>query len=137
MSFWSPDFKALQAAARHGQLERVRELLDRRVDQNTHPGMPKEWSPLMYAAYNGHPEIVRLLVERGANINFECGDCFTALTLAAGKGHWEIVKYLAERGGDVSHKDASGVSGLSAAERSGDAALVAALQNAPSRGQSA
>ncbi|MDV6029982.1 MAG: ankyrin repeat domain-containing protein [Phycisphaera sp. RhM] len=115
------DFKALQEAARGGRLDQVRELLDRGVDQNTHPGMPKELSPLMKAANQDHLEVVQLLVQRGANIHFMDGDGFTALTIAAGSGHWEIAKFLAEQGGDVLHKDARGLSALSAAERTGGA----------------
>jgi uncharacterized protein len=129
MSWLPTEFTALQEAARDGGLGRVRELLDAGVDQNTHPGMPKGWSPLMYAAHGGHLEVVRLLADRGANINFACGDFFTALTLAAGAGHWEAVKLLAVRGGDVEHTDGSGVSGLGEAERIGDIALVASLRS--------
>ena len=137
MSSWSANFKALQEAARRGQLERVRELLDRGVDQNTHPGMPHELSPLMTAANHGHLAVVQLLVERGANIHFMDGDGFTALTIAAGEGHWEIAKVLAESGADVSHKDARGLSALSAAEQTGDTALVAVFQQFSSGRQNA
>lgn len=128
MSAQSADFNALQKATRQGQLERVRELLDRGVDQNTHPGMPHELSPLMIAANRGHLEVAQLLVDRGANIHFTDGDDFTPLTIAAGEGHWEIAKILAAAGADVSHRDARGLSALSAAEQTGDPALIAFVQ---------
>ena len=122
------DFVALQAACRNGQIERVGELLDFGVDQNTHPGMPREMSPLMLAAWQGHDQIVRLLVERGAKLNFEDGDGFTAVTLAAGEKYWNIVEFLASRGADVTHVDARGTSALVAAERAHKTALVDTLK---------
>jgi ankyrin repeat protein len=133
MSWLPAEFEALQEAARLGHLERTRELLDGGADPNTHPGMPRGWSPLMYAAHEGHLDVVRLLLDCGADVNFACGDFFTALTLAAGAAHWEVVKLLAERGGDLAHVDASGVSGLGAAERTGDAELVASLREIVAR----
>ena len=32
------------------------------------------WTALMYAASSGHPGIVKLLLERGANVAFHKGD---------------------------------------------------------------
>jgi hypothetical protein len=101
MSWLPEEFQALQKAAADGDLDRVRSLLDGGVDQNTHPGMPRGWSPLMHAAHAGHLAVVRELVERGANIAFACGDHFTALALAAGDGHWEVVKLLASYGAEI------------------------------------
>lgn len=128
MSLSSSDFMALQTAARQGLVDRVRELLDRGIDQNTPPGMPRGWSPLMYAAWNGHEAVVRLLVERGADVNRECGDGFTAITLAAKRRSWRIVELLATHGADVTHFDASGVSALDAAERARKKRLVELLR---------
>lgn len=126
----SGEFRALQEAAREGKADRVVELLDRGVDQNTPPGMPRGWSPLMHAAWNGHEEVARVLVERGANVNRECGDGFTAITLAAKQKHWKIVEMLARHGADVDHVDASGVSAVGAAEKAGKRALVERLRGA-------
>ena len=127
------EFVALQEASRYGDVCRVRELLDGGIDQNIHPGMPRGWSPLMYAAWRGHGEIVQLLIERGADVNFECGDGFTAVTLAAKKRFWEVVKLLAEAGADVTHIDANGISALRAAERANKVALVEFLRGAGQR----
>lgn len=121
-------FAALQEAAREGSVDRVRELLDLGVDQNTPPGMPRGWSPLMYAAWHGRKEVARLLVERGADVNRECGDGFTAITLAAKRRSWKIVELLAAHGADVTHVDANGVSALGAAERARKATLVEFLR---------
>ncbi|HVJ83910.1 MAG TPA: ankyrin repeat domain-containing protein [Planctomycetia bacterium] len=122
------DFLSLLAAAKAGETERVRELLDAGVDQNQHPGMPRGWTPLMEAAQNGSLETAQLLVERGALVNFEDGDGFTALTVAARYKHWKIVELLAESGGDVRHFDASGVSALRRAETNRKKKLLARLR---------
>jgi len=73
--------------------------------------------------------VVRLLVERGANVEFTDGDGFTALTIAAGRGYWEIAKVIAGAGGDVAHKDARGLSALTAAEMTSDSELIAFFRN--------
>jgi len=56
---------------------------------------------LCWAAENGYLEIVKYLVENGANIHAN-NDC--ALRWAAYKGHLEVVKYLIENGADI-HAD--------------------------------
>jgi len=52
---------------------------------------------LMWAADNGHTEIVRLLIDKGADINTENNYGYTALMEAAGAGHTEIVELLSKR----------------------------------------
>ncbi len=106
-------FKELQQASREGDIETVRRCLENGVDQNEHPGMPREASPLMRAASKGHLDIARLLLEKGANINFSDGDSFTALTLACENKHWDVVKLLAEHGADFTIMNASGRDGHS------------------------
>jgi len=66
----------------------------------------------MYAARNGHSVVVRLLAERGAKIDFYCGDGFTALTLAGAAKHWEVVKILAKHNADFEIRDATGRNSL-------------------------
>ncbi len=53
---------------------------------------------LMQAARCGHAQIVRLLLEHGADPNLTRNDKFTALALAAFFGHTETVKTLMEFG---------------------------------------
>jgi ankyrin repeat protein len=66
----------------------------------------------MLAAYAGHTEIVRVLLAHGSNVNFACGDGFTALTHACERGHWEIVLHLAENGADFAVSNATGRNGF-------------------------
>ena len=53
---------------------------------------------LRWAAEKGHFEIVKFLVENGANIHAD-GD--SALCLAAEEGHFKIVKFLIKNGADI------------------------------------
>lgn len=46
------------------------------------------------AAHEGHLEIAKLLLERGANPSLTTNDSKTALDIAVGKGHAEIAKLI-------------------------------------------
>lgn len=58
------------------------------------------WTPLMYAAYDGSLELVQCLVENGAKVNAVRNQVDTALDYAALHGHREIVLYLLKHGAD-------------------------------------
>ncbi|KAL5491841.1 hypothetical protein EMCRGX_G017206 [Ephydatia muelleri] len=51
-------------------------------------------SPLIIASQNGHLEIVKSLIEAGANVNHTAKDGITALDIAVIKGHSEIIEVL-------------------------------------------
>jgi uncharacterized protein len=53
---------------------------------------------LMRAAHHGHAQMVRALLEHGADPNLTRNDKFTALALAAFFGHTETVRLLIEHG---------------------------------------
>ena len=48
----------------------------------------------MFAAAFGHAEMVRFLVENGADIHIQNGYNYTALSLAEERGHQEVVDFL-------------------------------------------
>ena len=58
------------------------------------------FTPLMMAAYYGHPEAVEVLADGGAQLDLldSCG-C-TALWWAAGRNHPAVVRLLVGRGAD-------------------------------------
>ena len=56
---------------------------------------------LHLAAANGHVDVVKVLIQNGADVNAVDEYKFTALHLAARHGHVDIAKVLIENGADV------------------------------------
>lgn len=79
-------------------------------------------SPLMYAVRASKEDIVKLLVEKGANVNHRAFSGTTALHEACRAGHISIVKTLLDSGADHKLRDMHGETPL----------LTAALNNRPS-----
>ena len=66
-------------------------------------------TPLHSASYNGHTEVVNLLIEKGADINVkDTSRGATPLHYASENGHTEVVNLLIEKGADIHVKDNSG-----------------------------
>jgi len=64
---------------------------------------------LMEASSNGHTEIVKLLIEQGADVNAQPKlNGITALMLASSNGHTEIAKLLIKAGADVNAQSKHG-----------------------------
>jgi len=84
-------------AAAEGDTARVATLLD--VGTDVDAATPYGATALTYASDKGHTEVVRLLLERGADPNVE--DTFyhqTPLAWALGKGHFDVAELLLEHG---------------------------------------
>jgi ankyrin repeat protein len=97
LTFAQDSNEAFFAAARKGDVAAVKAFLDKGIDVNakTHYGA----TALAYACDKGHTELVKLLLERGADPNVR--DTFynaTPMSWAAPKGYTEIVKSLIEKG---------------------------------------
>lgn len=88
----------LLAAAKRGELAKVKELLAKGADVNAKTRYSQ--TPLMFAAQQGHTEVVKVLLEAKADVDVM--DSFyknvTALSASAEAGHTEIVKLLLEKG---------------------------------------
>lgn len=56
---------------------------------------------LQAASSKGHEKVVKLLLEKGANINTQGGVDRNALQAACGAGHDNVVKILVEKGADI------------------------------------
>jgi ankyrin repeat protein len=109
---------ALWWAANHGYLPLAAELIQRGANVNTpdhHGG-----TPLTTAASAGRVEMVRYLVEHGADIHARLSTQFPggvsdgrkAIHLAVTNGHVEVVKYLLDQGCDPNEPGGSGYTPL-------------------------
>jgi ankyrin repeat protein len=103
--------EALRMAVFEDDLEWVERLLGEGADINAAKGEYKT-TVLMEAAVRGNQGVMRLLLEKGANVNMADQDGWTALMGATVQGLVEPVKLLLENGADVSAKNHNGETAL-------------------------
>ena len=135
----SDDERELILASMRGDVRGARRLLSLGlVDVNCFKGEPLSettWNstsafgttPLHWAAQYGHAELVKLLLDRGANPDSKCIVGRTPLHRTAEYGHTDLVKLLMDRGADPNEADKSGTTPLHWAAKSGRACLVKLL----------
>ena len=138
-----PQEAEMLEAAGKGNTARVRELLDSGVKVNMRG--PDRNTPLMEAAYGGHAETVKLLLERGADPSVKKRDGATAWTLtsnsqvldifknvealvtAAGEGNQTAVQELIRKATPVNALNRSGEAALHTASWHGKTEIVKLL----------
>jgi ankyrin repeat protein len=84
-------------------------------------------SLLMRAAWMGHVGVVRVLLERGADVSAQDDDGDTALHCAAMTGREEIVSLLLTNGADIHSRGNMGRTALICASQDGNLAVVRLL----------
>jgi ankyrin repeat protein len=75
------------------------------------------WPPLVYAAFNGHAEVVRFLLEHGAPVNLPSDSGLTALMAAARGGHEDVVRLLVDKGAQINLVSQNDETALDLAEK--------------------
>ncbi|KAL0337792.1 UNVERIFIED_CONTAM: putative E3 ubiquitin-protein ligase XBOS32 [Sesamum calycinum] len=84
----------LVSAARDGDLQEAKALLEYNPRLVRYSTFGVRNSPLHYSAAQGHYEVVSLLLESGVDINLRNYRGQTALMQACQYGHWEVVQIL-------------------------------------------
>ena len=93
----------LMKAVKDGNIQAVKDSLTAGADVNTKD--QDGWPVLIWASDKGYLEIVKLLLEKGAQVDVKTTDTGgTPLFLASFQGHTEIVKLLLEKGAQVDVK---------------------------------
>ncbi|KAF3937098.1 Ankyrin-1 [Dactylella cylindrospora] len=90
------------------------------------------WTPLTWAAKNGHTSIIELLLDNGDDPEFEDSQKSTPLWWAAAGGHEEAVRTLLQKGAVTEHEGREGTA-LSQALYYGHEAVISLLQHSTSK----
>ncbi|XP_007952694.1 ankyrin repeat, SAM and basic leucine zipper domain-containing protein 1 [Orycteropus afer afer] len=90
----------ITACSARGSQEQVLKCVELLLSRNADPNVAcrRLMTPLMYAAREGHPQVIALLVAHGAEVNTQDENGYTALTWAARQGHKNVVLKLLELG---------------------------------------
>ncbi|GMH36815.1 hypothetical protein BSKO_04688 [Bryopsis sp. KO-2023] len=112
-------------AAGSGDSKKVKKLILKGADLASTQGEMK-FTPLHFAAQEGHAEVVEILIQQGAKVTQTAGG-LTALYMAARNGHLDVVKILVEAGADVDAQTEDGRSALFLAAQKGHLQIAKVL----------
>jgi ankyrin repeat protein len=77
--------------------------------QASHSNFPRGgFTPLLFAAQYGSADVVRVLADRGADLNLPDPDGLTPMMMAIVNGHYDTAAVLLEKGADANRVDKSG-----------------------------
>jgi len=113
----------LMECAKTGNLDAVKALLSRELDINGREPRRGQ-TALMWAVAAKHPEVARLLIEHGADVNIPSKDGFTPLMFAAQQGDMKAAEILLAAGAKVNDVTPAGDTPLLIASASGNQALA-------------
>ncbi|KAJ5626764.1 hypothetical protein N7528_004191 [Penicillium herquei] len=128
--FGNPENQPIQVASRMGFAQTVEELLDRGADTEAIGGASYSPYALCVASGEGHEAVVRILLNRGANVNTGEEQQSTALIAASRGGHKRIVQILLDHGADINTEGSKHGSALNAASEMGHEDIVKLLLDA-------
>jgi ankyrin repeat protein len=123
---------ALSCAAHQGHITVVEALLWTLPRYNRATPLKDAGAALYLAAKSGFKDVVNLLVQEDANVEFIheiSGN--TALLVAAEEGHSAVVSLLLYVGANSEKRNKAGFSALNLAEKAGHKSVVAALRTPP------
>ncbi|SAL44920.1 ankyrin repeat domain-containing protein [Caballeronia humi] len=103
---------AMMLAALNGDAKFVNLLIAKDAEVNK-----KGWTPLHYAATNGHDDVVKILIDHSAYIDAGSPNGTTPLMMAARGGHLSTVKLLLDEGADLRVKNQIGMTAIDFAKQ--------------------
>lgn len=125
--------KLLEAIQTHKSVEQIRKLLTpswfgfkKACNVNDTLGIGVA-SPLNVASFAGRIDVVKLLLDYGADVNYQDKSGYSALLWAASQGYTQIVEMLINKGADVNKKNVAGNSALIFATRGNHTKMVGLL----------
>ncbi|XP_071784803.1 ankyrin repeat and SAM domain-containing protein 6-like [Asterias amurensis] len=119
--------RQLFAACEHGDLPSVQAILDQDASGCVDADGGEGYSPLQIAAGNGHEDIVRILLMRGASLDRQNLYGWTALMQAASHGHTNIVALLLQNKADPNIRNKFGATALTTAAHYGHVSITRLL----------
>jgi uncharacterized protein len=129
---YSPDgFFPLALAAYFGHREIAKFLLSVGADVNQVAKNPIQISPIHSAVSSKDLEMVKLLVDHGADVNARQQKGFTPLQGAAGSGDLDIMKLLLQNGADPAARDEEGRTAADVAASHGHPEAAEYLRHLP------
>jgi len=97
-----PNGEILLLTMKRQRFDLAKQFIEKGVDVNYHYSLSRHdadgMTPLLYASKWENFEMVKLLVENGANINIQAVDGNTALSIAQKNNNERIINYLLEHG---------------------------------------
>jgi len=84
-----------------GDIDGVKESLIKSADIEVCDDRWYYWTPLIHACQMGHEDVVKLLIDSGANVNAESSTKRSVLWLACFRGNGDIIKLLLDNGADI------------------------------------
>src|SRR5437660_7326379 len=127
-SAYSPDGFALVALAAYlGQKETTEYLISKGADVNAVARNTTGFTALTGAVANNHTEIAKLLVKRGAQVNYRYEGGFSPLMGASETGNLELVNFLLANGADPNAKTGEGKTPLTFAKEKNHVDVIEAL----------
>ncbi len=114
---------AMMIAALNGDATFVNLLIAKDAEVNK-----KGWTPLHYAATNGHDDIVKILLDHSAYIDAGSPNGTTPLMMAARGGHLSTCKLLLDQGADLRVKNQIGMTAVDFARKYNEKDVAEGLQ---------
>jgi ankyrin repeat protein len=111
-------------AAQKGEVRRVRQLLEKKPELINEKDSGWGRTPLHWAARGVHFEVLKLLVDKGADVKAKDNSDITALHSVAIRGHREAANLLVSKGAELNAVDSFGHTPLSYAITGGHKELA-------------